>query len=80
MWLPMHDEEWDGDLPIGTVGLDGDKNGAKEEPIPMSGEVVFSGDKLPWSIRRHEVCMGLYCCLANKHRKEMVWVLDVNGR
>lgn len=48
MWLPVHDEEWDGDVPIGIV-----EGGAKD--TPTSGEVVFKGDKLPWGVGRYEV-------------------------
>ena len=51
MWIPVHGEEWDGDIPIGL-----------NRPIASSskdfeeGEVVFKGDTLPWKTGQYEVC------------------------
>jgi phosphatidylethanolamine N-methyltransferase len=44
----VHDDEWDGDIPLGfnkpaTPGKD------------SSGFVVFEGDALPWKAGRYEV-------------------------
>lgn len=47
MWTGVHDEEWDGDLPLGADGTTSDVG---------SGEIVFSGDKLPWHVGKYEVC------------------------
>jgi phosphatidylethanolamine N-methyltransferase len=49
MWVPVYDEEWDGDDPLGL-----------ERPITPpkdseSGVVTFKGDDLPWSVGRYEV-------------------------
>lgn len=66
MWLPVHDEEWDGDVPIGIV-----EGGAKD--TPTSGEVVFNGDKLPWGSRA--IRGALYSVFRGLHRHS-----TVNGR
>jgi phosphatidylethanolamine N-methyltransferase len=57
MWVPVHDEEWDGDFPLDldrprtpTKGLDNDL-------------VVFKGEKLPWAVGRYEVyeqCLAIF--------------------
>jgi phosphatidylethanolamine N-methyltransferase len=49
MWLPVHDEEWDGDVPLGTKRL--------SNPIEDSerGILTFKGDQLPWSVGQYEV-------------------------
>jgi phosphatidylethanolamine N-methyltransferase len=48
MWVPVHDDEWDGDIHLGP-----------NKPIisgkDSSGTVVFKGDALPWLIGRYEV-------------------------
>ncbi|PPQ99600.1 hypothetical protein CVT24_005176 [Panaeolus cyanescens] len=47
MWLPVHDEEWDGDVPVGLTRmppLDAEK-----------GTVTFKGNTLPWLAGRYEV-------------------------
>jgi len=49
MWVPVHNEEWDGDFPL---GLD-------RPPLTRDlddGQVVFKGNALPWSVGRYEVC------------------------
>ncbi|CAE7101422.1 unnamed protein product [Rhizoctonia solani] len=43
MWIPIHDDQWDGDAPISH-----DKHA-----LPDSGEVVFQKDQLPWQLRYH---------------------------
>ncbi len=56
MWVPVHDEEWDGDIPIGensqtsTPGSEG--SGASDEEC---GLAVFKGDSLPWTVGRYEM-------------------------
>ncbi|KAI3614456.1 phosphatidylethanolamine n-methyltransferase [Moniliophthora roreri] len=49
MWVPVYDEEWDGDVPLGLDRPD----------VPMreseSGVVTFKGNTLPWQVGRYEV-------------------------
>ena len=57
MWVPVHDEEWDGDIPIGgysqtSIPSDGEDSGADGEEC---GVVVFKGDKLPWMVGEYEM-------------------------
>ena len=57
MWVPVHDEEWDGDIPIGensqTRTLTGrEGTGTSDEEC---GVVVFKGDTLPWTVGRYEM-------------------------
>ncbi|KAF8588065.1 phosphatidylethanolamine N-methyltransferase [Ramaria rubella] len=49
MWVPVHDNEWDGDIPLDQARPQSstDKSG--------SGEVVFKGDTLPWVAGQYEV-------------------------
>lgn len=51
MWAPVHDEEWDGDLPL---GLDRPA-GPKRDDDMDSGTVTFKGNTLPWLTGRYEV-------------------------
>ncbi|KAI0076990.1 phosphatidylethanolamine N-methyltransferase [Panus rudis PR-1116 ss-1] len=51
-WVPVHDEEWDGDMPLNPV-QHGLVDGEKDEP--EYGEVVFKGDTLPWQVGRYEI-------------------------
>ena len=46
MWVPVHGDEWDGDIPleIGTPTLDS-----------QSGGVVFRSTALPWKAGTYEV-------------------------
>ncbi|KAA1474122.1 hypothetical protein DENSPDRAFT_781124 [Dentipellis sp. KUC8613] len=48
MWIPVHDDEWDGDVPIGSGHAQGSKD-------PESGELVFKGDTLPWQVGKYEI-------------------------
>lgn len=50
--MPVHDEEWDGDIPIGVE----DKK--QDAVIPMTGSVVFNGERLPWQVGTYEVGMN----------------------
>ena len=49
LWVPVHNEEWDGDLPL---NLDQPK---RTHQLPEEGEVVFQGGKLPWRTGKYEV-------------------------
>ena len=49
MWVPVHDDEWDGDIPR---GLERSDSPTRETG---SGEVTFKGDTLPWVIGEYEV-------------------------
>lgn len=49
MWVPVHNEEWEGDVPIGS------DSSKKEGNESESGKVVFQGDALPWQIGKYEV-------------------------
>ncbi|KAJ3867808.1 phospholipid methyltransferase-domain-containing protein [Lentinula novae-zelandiae] len=49
MWVPVHDEEWDGDIPLGRDRPD----------VPVkdseSGVVTFKDNNLPWITGRYEI-------------------------
>jgi phosphatidylethanolamine N-methyltransferase len=45
MWVPVHDDQWDGDVPVLQ----------KKVSLPDSGEVVFQKDQLPWQVGKYEV-------------------------
>ncbi|KAF8999874.1 phospholipid methyltransferase-domain-containing protein [Cyathus striatus] len=49
MWLPVHDEEWDGDIPLGLERL------SATAEISESGTVTFKANTLPWLVGRYEV-------------------------
>ena len=49
MWAPVHDDEWDGDIPLGSHKLNENDEGVEE------GQVVLKGDRLPWQIGKYEV-------------------------
>ncbi|KIK55717.1 hypothetical protein GYMLUDRAFT_87557 [Collybiopsis luxurians FD-317 M1] len=49
MWVPVHDEEWDGDIPL---GLDRPDVPVKDSE---SGVVTFKDNTLPWIVGRYEV-------------------------
>lgn len=51
MWLPVHDEEWDGDIPL---GLDRPPSPQRDSE---NGEVTFRGNTLPWLVGNYEVCL-----------------------
>ena len=52
MWVPVHDEEWDGDIPLSPTQPKYTAEDIEE------GEVVFEGGKLPWRTGRFEVCQN----------------------
>lgn len=46
-WVPVHDEEWDGDIPVSrTVTPESDDD---------CGEVVFKASTVPWEVGTYEV-------------------------
>ncbi|KAG6811507.1 hypothetical protein H0H92_007109 [Tricholoma furcatifolium] len=47
MWVPVHDEEWEGDLFLGIE--------SPSSPNDRSGTVTFKGDTLPWLCGQYEV-------------------------
>jgi phosphatidylethanolamine N-methyltransferase len=54
MWVPVHDEEWDGDVPIGEesqTSAPADAGASDEE----CGMAVFKGDSLPWTVGHYEM-------------------------
>ncbi|THH03995.1 hypothetical protein EW145_g5845 [Phellinidium pouzarii] len=48
MWVPVHHDEWDGDVPIGLQ----DKKFISADP--ETGKVVFKGEALPWQTGIYE--------------------------
>jgi phosphatidylethanolamine N-methyltransferase len=52
LWVPVHDEEWDGDVPLGLIHplTRGSQDSENE-----SGVVTFKGNTLPWLAGRYEV-------------------------
>jgi len=49
MWLPVHDEEWDGDVPLGYERAPSPHRDAEK------GTITFKGNTLPWLVGRYEV-------------------------
>ncbi|ELU40221.1 phosphatidylethanolamine N-methyltransferase [Rhizoctonia solani AG-1 IA] len=45
MWVPVHDDQWDGDTPVSHGKQD----------LPDSGEVTFQKDQLPWQVGKYEL-------------------------
>ncbi|KAJ7852958.1 phosphatidylethanolamine N-methyltransferase [Mycena leptocephala] len=52
MWVPVHDEEWDGDVPLGSPRPSA---GGSQDSDADSGAVTFKGNTLPWLAGRYEV-------------------------
>ncbi|EIN05166.1 hypothetical protein PUNSTDRAFT_146058 [Punctularia strigosozonata HHB-11173 SS5] len=52
MWVPVHDEEWDGDVFIGPHRRSGSTSPNKETE---KGYVVFKGGALPWQVGQYEM-------------------------
>jgi phosphatidylethanolamine N-methyltransferase len=48
LWVPVHDEEWDGDVPRPSTDRD---EGEKTE----CGEIAFKNSTLPWRTGDYEV-------------------------
>ena len=58
MWMPVHDEEWDGEIPINEFSLSSSSSlTGTESPDDdeVSGTVVFQGDGVPWTVGCYEV-------------------------
>ncbi|KZT35944.1 hypothetical protein SISSUDRAFT_1008125 [Sistotremastrum suecicum HHB10207 ss-3] len=55
MWAPVHDEEWDGDVPL--LGHSSSRAQDKDHASDQleHGEVVFKGDILPWLPGKYEI-------------------------
>ncbi|KAG6890127.1 hypothetical protein C0995_011420 [Termitomyces sp. Mi166 len=47
MWVPVHEQEWEGDLFLGSD--------SSKTPKETSGTVTFKGDTLPWLVGTYEV-------------------------
>ncbi|KAK8853465.1 hypothetical protein IAR55_004172 [Kwoniella newhampshirensis] len=47
-WMPIYEEEWDGDEPVSTEPKDREEKGDV-------GEVVFKGEQLPWLPGQYEL-------------------------
>jgi phosphatidylethanolamine N-methyltransferase len=79
MWVPVHDEEWDGDIPIGDnnqTSTPADREASDEE----CGTVVFKGDSLPWTVGHYEMRYhhdGKYNVLALEGPIEIYGVFSV---
>jgi phosphatidylethanolamine N-methyltransferase len=55
LWVPVHDEEWDQDVPVDDT--------SRITPLgkkPELGVVTFEGSTLPWTIGQYEVSHGLH--------------------
>ncbi|KAI0312639.1 phospholipid methyltransferase-domain-containing protein [Amylostereum chailletii] len=51
MWVPVHGEEWDGDVHIGAAG-----HASTSRPVdPEKGVVAFKGETLPWQVGKYEI-------------------------
>ena len=55
MWVPVHDDEWDGDVPRPLQHSARPAGGAPGSPAAEEGEVVFKASVLPWRTGRYEV-------------------------
>lgn len=54
MWLPIHDEEWDGSIPLGLDRV------PRHSVDSENGTVTFKANTLPWLVGRYEVCSDQY--------------------
>ncbi|KAI6103019.1 phospholipid methyltransferase-domain-containing protein [Pisolithus sp. B1] len=48
-WLPVHDEEWDGDVPLSNHRV------SPKSLEPETGTLTFQGSTLPWNVGQYEV-------------------------
>ncbi|GLB44428.1 putative catalyzes the first step of the methylation pathway of phosphatidylcholine biosynthesis, the SAM-dependent methylation of phosphatidylethanolamine (PE) to phosphatidylmonomethylethanolamine (PMME) [Lyophyllum shimeji] len=53
MWVPVHDEEWEGDVFLGLGGASSTPSSSSSKVT--SGTVTFKGDTLPWLTGQYEV-------------------------
>ena len=51
MWVPVHNEEWDQDVPLDDTG----RIITTRSKEPEHGSVVFEGSTLPWTTGLYEV-------------------------
>ncbi|TFY56065.1 hypothetical protein EVJ58_g7866 [Rhodofomes roseus] len=49
MWVPVHDEEWDGDIPLSLNRPNRPDNDSED------GETIFQRGTLPWQTGRYEI-------------------------
>ncbi|TFK29182.1 phosphatidylethanolamine N-methyltransferase [Coprinopsis marcescibilis] len=49
MWLPVHGDEWDGDVPL---GLERAPSNSRDSD---TGTITFKGNTLPWLVGRYEI-------------------------
>ena len=54
MWLPVYDEEWDGDVPLGLARVPSPHRDADV------GTVTFKANSLPWLVGRYEVKFSMH--------------------
>lgn len=52
LWVPVHDEEWDGDVPL---GIERPSAGGSHNAETENGVVTFKGNTLPWLAGRYEI-------------------------
>jgi phosphatidylethanolamine N-methyltransferase len=55
MWVPVHDEEWDGNIPIGQESQTNSTANREDGACDECGTVVFKGDSLPWTVGQYEM-------------------------
>ncbi|EIW76565.1 hypothetical protein CONPUDRAFT_139346 [Coniophora puteana RWD-64-598 SS2] len=51
MWVPVHDEEWDGDIFVGASARGLSTQGVESQ----AGTVTFRSSTLPWNVGRYEI-------------------------
>jgi phosphatidylethanolamine N-methyltransferase len=52
LWVPVHDEEWDGDVPRPLT----DRHNDEETEC---GEIAFKNSTLPWQVGEYEVSRSI---------------------
>ena len=57
MWRGVYDDEWDGNVPVGPSG----QTSASQVE---EGEIVFTGEKIPWQVGTYEVRRARMSCSA----------------
>lgn len=54
MWVPVHDDEWDGDVPLDLA-----KRRTSNSDME-NGKTMFKSETLPWQVGTYEVRRHLY--------------------
>jgi phosphatidylethanolamine N-methyltransferase len=54
-WMPIYDEEYDGEKQVDVEGDEKAKKGKDKENDAHAGTVVFRGDRLPWAPGKYEL-------------------------